>query len=211
MDSLYNDFLDLKLKSVVFFKIRNIQDQFNYSKLNQMKKILFVFMLLFLSNKIYCQDPLNPPLIDGFVTYTETVPTKLSKNELYGNMITWIANILPSDKTSIDLDDKVNGKFIVRFELTRSFQSAIMTRYADLKYFLQVDIKDQEYRYVLKLLEHHHKPTSESVPELIEIANGRMETNTNTRPYASKQVTFISKISNGLIESLKENIQYVEN
>ncbi|WP_313261937.1 DUF4468 domain-containing protein [Sphingobacterium sp.] len=176
-----------------------------------MKKFLLVFALFILSVKVYCQDPLNPPLIDGFVTYIETVPTKLNKEELHGNMITWIANILPSDKTSVDLDDKENGKFVVTFEITRSFQSVMMTRYADLKYFLQVDIKDQEFRYKLRLLDHYHKPTSETVPELIEIANGRMETNTNTRPYASKQVMFISKISNGLIESLKENIQYVEN
>jgi len=120
-----------------------------------MKKLLFVLTLLFLSIKVYCQDPLNPPLIDGFVTYTDTVPTKLNKEELYGNMITWIANILPSDKTSVDLEDKENGKLVVTFELTRSFQSAIMTRYADLKYFLQVDIKDQEYHYVLKLLDQN--------------------------------------------------------
>ena len=175
-----------------------------------MKKLFIVLSLVLLTCKVYCQDELNPPLIDGVVTYSETINSDLNKEQLYGNLKAWIASNLSSNKVDVDLDDIVNGKVIVRFELTRSFESLTMTRSSDLQYYLQVDVKDQKYRYILKLIDHYHKQTAQTVPELIEIANGRKKTITNTRAYAKKQVQLISDTSNEIIESLKERIKFVD-
>ncbi|WP_313261936.1 DUF4468 domain-containing protein [Sphingobacterium sp.] len=175
-----------------------------------MKKIVMLLSLVFLTFKGYGQDALNPPLIDDVVTYSETINSDLNKDKLYGNLKAWLASNFSSDKVAIDLDDLANGKVIVRLGLTRSFESLTMTRSSDLKYYLQVDIKDQKYRYILKLTDHYHKQTSQTVPELIEIANGRKKTMTNTSPYAKKQVQLISDTSNEIIQSLKEKIEFVD-
>ncbi|VTQ01865.1 Uncharacterised protein [Sphingobacterium daejeonense] len=110
----------------------------------------------------------------------------------------------------IELDDFENGKVIIKTEITKSFESLTMIRSSDLKYFLQVDIKDQKYRYILKLIDHYHKQTAQTVPELIEIANGRKKTITNTRSYAKKQVQLISDSSNEILESLKKGVQFID-
>ncbi len=171
-------------------------------KPNQMKKIVMLFSLVLLTFNVYCQDALNPPLIDGVVTYSETINSDLNKDKLYGNLKAWLASNFSSDKVDIDLDDVANGKVIVRLALTRSFESLTMTRSSD--------IKDQKYRYILKLTDHYHKQTGQTVPELIEIANGRKKTMTNTRPYAKKQVQLISDTSNEIIQSLKDKIELVD-
>ncbi|VTQ01861.1 Uncharacterised protein [Sphingobacterium daejeonense] len=48
-----------------------------------MKKLILLISMLGISTfKAYSQDVLNPPLIDGVVTYTETISTDLNKSQI---------------------------------------------------------------------------------------------------------------------------------
>ena len=175
-----------------------------------MRKLTLVFAFLIIAIKGYSQESLELPLIDGEVTYSETIETDLSKDQLYGNLKAWIASNFSKGKMTMDLDDVSNGRVIIKFKENPSFESLGMVRSSELQYFLQIDVKANKFRYILKLIDHYHKQTAQTVPELIEIANGRKKTITNTRAYAKKQVKLIGDSASQIIESLKKGIQFVD-
>lgn len=174
------------------------------------KKVLLLISFIFLIMKSQGQDDLTLPFEGDIVTYSETVETSLSKDQLYSNVKAWIASTFSEDKMTIDLEDKSSGKSIIKFEELPNFDYLGMKRESILQYFLQVDERENKYRYILKLVDHFHKQTAQSVPELVEIANGRKKTLTNTKGYAIKQIKLISDTSRNIIESLKEKITYVD-
>ena len=171
-----------------------------------MKTLILSLSFLFCVN-LYAQTIPDIPIKDGIVSYTDVVETELSKNELYANLKTWVALYFVSAKAVTELDDADLGKLILKAKLTPSFSYIGQKRSSDIDITLQVDCKDNKYRYIATVVGYYHRQTPQSIPELIEIAHGRKRTATNNKGYAVRQLNGIDESISDMIASLKKNME----
>lgn len=166
-------------------------------------KNFLLLLFLGISTNAFCQDLPNIPIKDGLVEYSEVVETSLKKEELYSNLKSWVASYFVSGKTVTELDDAESGKLIAKATVNHSFNYLGHSRKTNFRIMAQIDCKDSKYRYIIRVLEYEHNNTSQTIPELIEIAAGRKKSFTNNKKYALKQLDAISSTIDPLISSLK--------
>lgn len=178
-----------------------------------MKIIRFHFLLSFFMLLPFIgrtQEIPDIPLISGVVSYTETIDTDLSANEMYKNLKVWAATEFDSQQTSFRLDDIDLGKVIFECTVYPYFQFLGQRRESIIKYVMEVDLKDNRYRYKLNVAEHFHKQTTQTIPELIQIAHKAKKPLTTTRSYAIKQLWLINDSALDITESLKNKMVFVD-
>ncbi|WP_447767041.1 DUF4468 domain-containing protein [Sphingobacterium faecium] len=169
-------------------------------------KQLFLALLFVISSKAFSQDIPDIPIKDGVVEYSEVVDVNVSKDVLYSNLKAWTAKYFVSGKTVTELDDQANGKLIAKANATHTFNYLGHPRKTNFRIMLQVDCKDNKYRYIINILEYEHSTTSQTIPELIEIAAGRKKSFSNNKKYALKQLDVISSTIEPMISSLKSGM-----
>ena len=169
-------------------------------------KTLILSLSFLLCANLHAQSIPEIPIENGIVTYTDVVETELNKSALYANLKTWVALYFVSAKAVTELDDADLGKLILKAKLTPSFSYIGQKRSSDIDIALQVDCKDNKYRYIATVVGYDHRQTPQSIPELIEIAHGRKKTATNNNAYATRQLNRIDESISDMIASLKKNM-----
>jgi hypothetical protein len=116
-----------------------------------MRKLYFLFLLLFISNKGIAQDKLLEilPLKEGKVTYIDVIELQgVSKEELYNRVKHWFAFTYNSGKDVIQLDDKEKGEIIGK----GCFKEKWMIRFyfsqnVNVWKTIKIQIRENQYRY----------------------------------------------------------------
>ena len=108
-----------------------------------MKKILF-FILVFTSNLCFAQIEVQKEELlehQGIVTVSGK-----SANAIYDQLKIWAVTQFPND-SAVQLDDKENGKLILKGEQSFSFKAGIGHVPGRVHFTLTMEVKDDRYRY----------------------------------------------------------------
>jgi len=131
-----------------------------------MKKLSFLFVITITSlvssaqSKNYIPEL---PVKDGAIFYEEIVSlgTTAKKEVLYFRARKWFANYYKKATQVLQMDDKDQGKLIGKGGYSYSFISGLLAYHIDLKYTLNLTVKDGKYRY--QIYDFHSTDTVNSV------------------------------------------------
>jgi len=114
-----------------------------------MKKLLFV-CLFYAVNSVYGQDTvgMHLPIKDGHLIYEGVIdqPGK-SKIDLYNNARQWFVDYFKSSKDVIQNEDKDQGRIIGKGIIKIPWKTFAGSGFYDCKITIQVDVKNEKYRY----------------------------------------------------------------
>lgn len=107
-----------------------------------MKRLLLFILLLPLAVTAQTSFPIDST--SGKIRYTEVVEVKNSQKALFKNAQTWVTQTFKNYKSVVQLDDAANGKLILK---GISNVGDYINEY--VSYTLQIDCKDNKYRYII--------------------------------------------------------------
>lgn len=129
-----------------------------------MKKILFSLLLAVIAVGASARE------IAGVVFTTtandcnsdsdkKVIECNLSKAKLWTNLKKWIAKEFVSYKYSVDMEDREGGTIVIKFN---SYEERGAGAFVDLTLnaTLQIDVKDNKYRYSISDASYELKPNS---------------------------------------------------
>lgn len=169
-----------------------------------MKRYLMIGLLVVMSKWTVAQNSINLPMVDGKVSLSEVVEVDLTQKQLYNNLKAWFVYYFKSAKNVIQLDDPEAAKVIGKALLEPNVSYLGQIRGSSMPISIQVDCKDNKYRYIVDVIDYNHVNNSLSIPDLIKVVNGEKKTLTTNKGYANRQLESISKELNDLIISLKK-------
>lgn len=113
-----------------------------------MKTRLLLLMMLF-SLRGYSQNVKFPINGQNEVEYSLTDSSTLSKDEMFSNLQTWVAETFGNYKAVVQLEDKASGKMMIGGQSEISYNWF----YKRIRYKILVQLKDNKYRLTVNAIE----------------------------------------------------------
>ena len=159
-----------------------------------MKKILFIFLFTISANLCLAQIEVTK---SDFPNYQGVVQIgNLTINESYPKIKSWVATNFVSANDVIQLDDKENGKMIIKGNTIVWVKSVGLNVDMRVSFSLTIDVKDERFRYTYQVTDiTSGSPSKSSMNQM----------NKNNRMVNGLKED-ISAAFNALIEDLRSSI-----
>lgn len=84
--------------------------------------------------------------------YEEVVEVENSKDVLFKNAQTWVANTFGNYKSVVQFEDKEAGKIVLKGKLPLNIKSDSYTEYSYANFTMSIECKNDRYRYTTQLI-----------------------------------------------------------
>lgn len=168
-------------------------------------KPVVVAFFLFLPGLSKSQDNPQFPMISGDVVYEAVVECDLQKEAIYNNILLWIATAFKSAKNVIQFDDKEAGRLIIKGNFKENVTMGIASKTVTSYFTLQLDVRDQKYRYRFFDMSSRYDNTTHSFLEMNQISSGEKKQIKTMRGFVKKMVTSADVRILSLIEELQKS------
>lgn len=164
-------------------------------------RLRLLFLLLLASANVYSQIPI--PRIDKkdrLVTYSETYSSSLDREQLYINVKTWMFIHIDNQDGTFEIKSpsvyRAIGKKNVSYKTNRG-------RDISLDLSIQIDCKDHEFKYIVKILNYRYQKDKIDLTKLMN-SDSKLLFNKSS---SLRQWEIISnEIMFPLLNSIKESI-----
>lgn len=168
-----------------------------------MRKFLLIVFILVRSIVAYSQeysDYLFPLNGNGKEEFSEVVNVDIVKNTLYSNAQEWIARTFIDYKSVIQLEDKENGKLILKGFSPINFSTPSVSE--DMSYTIAIECKNNRYRYTISDITIHSMVESDYYGTI-----SSSEYTHNSRLATLKKLKISVDLYQQQLDSLEKSIQ----
>ncbi|QNL51088.1 DUF4468 domain-containing protein [Olivibacter sp. SDN3] len=174
-----------------------------------MKISIFHFFLLVIS-KCFAQN--IPPFVydgDDRIVYEQEMDCEnLSKEQMYNQALTWIADTFESSKYVIEKQAETSGSIIGSAKRSFSFPSGVTTAYYEVNFYFQLDVKDQQLTYRLADLTaiRSGNTTETPIEDIVEYAKGSKSSVGFPKDYAVALLSAGNEVIEEMLGSLADSV-----